>query len=89
MNYYRKKNVYELNKSYDVKYHSHSLFYTGIDDSQKWTCSGNLLNEGCFSGLTSSSQTKGFERFKCYKCDFNLCRNCMDNYLKEGTCNIF
>ena len=51
-----------------------------------WECDGKNLNERiCFSGNIDFNQMKGFERFKCNDCNFNLCRYCMDFYLN---CNI-
>ena len=87
MNYYRKKNFYELNKSYKLKNHEHPLVYLGMSKNDDgWECYGKYLNERiCFSGNIDFNQMKGFERFKCNDCNFNLCRYCMDFYLN---CNI-
>jgi len=93
MNYYRKKKFYELNKSYSVNCHSHPLVYLGVNNNNYdgWCCNGANLKEKCFSGVRDFEQTKGFERFRCDKCNFDLCRNCMDFYLKDNKkgCNIF
>ena len=84
MNYYRKKKFYEINKTYKVTCHSHPLTFLGIsNDDDGWVCDGKNLPEKCLSGITNFDQTKGFERFRCEKCDFDLCRNCMDFYLKD------
>jgi hypothetical protein len=86
MNYYRKKNFYELNKYYKLQNHDHPLVYLGMsknDDS--WGCDGKYLDEKkCFSGKIDVNQMKGFERFKCNNCNFNLCRYCMDFYLNNN-----
>jgi hypothetical protein len=91
MNYYRKKKFYEFNKSYKATCHSHPLTFLGTSDADNWLCDGKKLPEKCFSGITDFYQTKGFERFRCDKCDFDLCRNCMDFYLKDKKkgCIIF
>ena len=81
MNYYRKKNYYELNKSYRVFCHTHPLMYLGVSYADNWFCDGKNLAEKCFSGISDINQTKGFERFRCDKCNFDLCKNCMDYFL--------
>ena len=91
MNYYRTKKFYEINRAYKVSCHSHALVYLGKSDgSDGWKCDGVNLKERCLSGITDFDQSKGFERFRCEKCDFDLCRNCMDFYCtsKKG-CIIF
>ena len=81
MNFHKKKNFYELNKSYKVKCHNHPLIYIGVNYSNGWVCRGKDLEEKCLSGITNFHQTDGFERFRCDKCNFDLCINCMDFYL--------
>ena len=90
MNHYKKKVFYEINQSYKTGIHLHGLVYLGKSSSDDWLCDGKRLKEGCFSGLTDFHQTKGVERFRCEKCDFDLCKNCMDYYQasKKG-CVIF
>ena len=89
MNYYRKKKFYEINKAYKVSCHSHPLVYMGKVNNG-WGCDGRKLEERCFSGTNDFYQTNGFERFRCEKCDFDLCGNCMDFYMnyKKG-CIVF
>ena len=89
MNFSRKKNFYELNKEYKVNVHRHPLKFLGIRN-EGWLCDGKNLKEKCLSEITDFNQTDGFERFRCDKCDFDLCRNCMDYYYnnKKG-CIIF
>ena len=89
MNYYRKKKFYEINKGYIVNCHSHPLIYKGITNNG-WACDGKNLKEKCFSGINDFRQTNGMENFRCDKCDFDLCGNCMDYYLKDKSkCVIF
>jgi hypothetical protein len=87
MDFFRKKKFYELNESYKVKCHNDPLVYLGISKNYDgWGCDGRDLNEKCFSGNDKVNQMKGFERFKCKSenCNFNLCRYCMDFYLKDN-----
>ena len=90
MNHYKKKIYYEINHSYKTAAHPHGLIYLGKSIDGSWLCDGKNSKEGCFSGLTDFHQTKGVERFRCEKCDFDLCKNCMDYYhaSKKG-CIIF
>ena len=90
MNHYKKKIYYEINHSYKTAAHPHGLIYLGKSIDGSWLCDGKKSKEGCFSGLTDFHQTKGVERFRCAKCDFDLCKNCMDYYhaSKKG-CIIF
>lgn len=90
MNHYKKKIYYEINHSYKTAAHPHGLTYLGKSIDGSWLCDGKKSKEGCFSGLTDFHQTKGVERFRCAKCDFDLCKNCMDYYhaSKKG-CIIF
>ena len=73
MNYYRTKKFYEINRAYKVSCHSHALVYLGKSDgSDGWKCDGVNLKERCLSGITDFDQSKGFERFRCEKCDFDF-----------------
>ena len=77
---HRKKDLYELNKSYLCKEHKHLLKYLGVVES-RWVCDGRKLDEKCLSGITDFDQTNNIPRFNCEKCDFVLCMKCMDKYL--------
>ena len=90
MNNYKCKNNYELNKSYKVSAHNHPLLFLGLTKDSGWACDGRKLKDKCLSGITDFKQTKGFERFRCDQCDFDLCRNCMDYYyFHDQNCIIF
>ena len=89
MNHYKVKFYYEMNKSYEVCIHEHPLMFVDKTLDNGWACNGWKLKEGCLSGINGFSQTKGFERFRCEKCDFDLCRNCMDFYNRKNNCIIF
>ena len=89
-NHYNIKLQYELNKSYKVRIHSHSLNFLDKTKDDGWSCDGRKFKEKCFSNITDFNQTKGIPRFRCEKCDFDLCKNCMDHYLsQEKNCIIF
>lgn len=90
MNNYKLRENYELNKSYKVSVHPHSLKYVGTSQDNGWGCDGRFLPDKCLSSITDFNQTKGFDRFRCEKCDYDLCRNCMDNYhFQSKHCIIF
>jgi len=95
MNNYKRTYEYEVNKSYSVDCHNHKLKYIkpvvseDSDKTEDWVCDGKDTNAKCLSGLNGENQTKGFERFKCEECKYNLCRNCMDYHYKEEGCIIF
>ena len=88
MNYYRKKNFYEINKFYKASCHPHALKFLGNETEEVWLCDGKNFPERCLSEINDFYQTKGFDRFQCEKCNFDLCRNCMDFYCtdKKGCC---
>ena len=88
MNYYRKKIFYEINKVYKASCHLHELKFVGNETEDAWFCDGMKLAEKCLSLFNSFSQTKGFDRFKCEECNFNLCKNCMDFYFIEKNDSI-
>ena len=79
-NFYKIKTQYELNKSYKIAIHPHPLTFIGKSRDNGWACDGRKLKEKCMSGITDFKQSKGFPRFRCEKCDFDLCKNCMDYY---------
>ena len=82
--------IYEINKLYRTSAHYHNLKRLGKSEKVNWLCEGKNFSGGCFSGITGFYQTKGVERFRCDECNFDLCRNCMNYYLKrEKGCIIF
>ena len=91
MNYYRKKNYFELFKDYKVYIHPHPLTYIGVRNNERWLCDGKSFQGECLSGINDfNNKREGIERFRCEKCNFDLCKNCMDYYYnnKKG-CIIF
>ena len=89
VNFYRKKKFYEMHQPYKAGCHSHGLVYLGKAEEDNWLCDGRKFKEGCFSGFNNFKQTKGSHRFRCDKCDFDLCGNCMDYYYTTKGCIIF
>ena len=77
MNYYRKKNYFELFKVYKVYIHPHPLTYIGVRNNERWLCDGKSFQGACLSGITDFDQSKNMPRFRCEKCNFDLCKNCI------------
>ena len=87
---YTDKESYSLNKLYKVDVHKHPLQFLDKTKDNGWKCDGGKFELKCFSGITDFHQTKSIPRFRCEKCDFDLCENCMDYYYnKENNCIIF
>ena len=84
MNHYKRKTNYELNKLYTVDIHLHPLKYLDKTKDNGWACDGRNLKEKCLSGIVGFNESKDLERFRCEKCDFDLCRNCMDYYTDKN-----
>ena len=58
---------------------SHPLEVLGTSNDNGWSCSGmTLLPGGCKKGCTGFNQTKGWERWRCALCDFDLCESCLE-----------
>lgn len=77
------KSIYDLNQLYLSKVHKHLLKYLGVTDSE-WFCDGRKLENKCYSGTTDIGQNQNIPRFRCEKCDFDLCLNCMNHYIIKG-----
>lgn len=84
MNHYKQNIVYVLNQFYKTTVHPHPLKFLDKTKDNGWFCDGRKLKEKCLSRINDFQQTKGFERFRCDKCDFDLCRNCMDFYFQKN-----
>ena len=90
MNFYKKKEFYEIGKFYKVSVHPCSLIFLGVSEDDNWLCDGKDLKEKCLSGITDFYQTKGIERFRCDYCNYDLCKNCMDYYyFQNKNCIIY
>lgn len=53
----------------------HELEPLGTTMDNGWNCDGNS-DGGCLSGIRDFHQTKGMNRFRCVKCDFDYCDKC-------------
>ena len=84
---HRTKDIYELNKMYLCKEHKHLLKYLGVTESD-WACDGRKLEKKCLSEITDYGQSSNIPRFRCDKCDFDLCLKCMDNYIIKSEPHI-
>ena len=57
---------------------SHPLKMLGTSRDAGWSCSGmTLFPGGCKKGCTGFYQTKGWKRWRCELCDFDLCEDCL------------
>ena len=69
-----KKN-FELFKDYKVYIHPHPLTYIGVRNNERWLYDGKSFQGECLSGINDfNNKTKGTERFRCEKCNFDLCK---------------
>ncbi len=75
---YRPVLVFIIRETYFVSCHHHPL--TTINKDNRWACDGRKFTGGCVSGITDFDQTTGMKRFKCEKCDFDLCEKCLAKY---------
>ena len=58
--------------------HRHSLQLSQRDNG--WACDGRKLRGGCRKGCTGFNQTRGWVRYRCKSCDFDLCEQCTKKY---------
>jgi len=61
-------------------YHEHSLCLSFV--SNGWKC--DCPKPPCLSNIVSYYQSSGITRYHCYKCDFDLCRNCLYDSIKSN-----
>jgi len=59
---------------YAVSCHPHSLKLNGSDNG--WACDGRKAEGGCLNKCTDFHQTKGWARYRCDQCDYDLCDKC-------------
>ena len=78
------RSLYLLNKTYLSQIHEHPLIFLDKTEDTGWICKGNDLVNGCYSGISSPNKSSGIPRFRCQKCNFNLCENCMNYYKKKA-----
>ncbi|CAK9045407.1 unnamed protein product [Durusdinium trenchii] len=53
----------------------HELEPLGTSEDNGWGCDARS-DGGCLSGITGFHQTKGMNRFRCDRCDFDYCEKC-------------
>ncbi|CAE7482474.1 Tiparp [Symbiodinium pilosum] len=54
----------------------HELAPLGTSRDNGWGCDGRSEEGGCASKITGFRQTKGMNRFRCERCDFDYCEKC-------------
>jgi hypothetical protein len=60
-----------------VQVHEHPLNLTKRDNG--WHCDGKNLSDGCFNQNICCA---GLARYRCEKCDFDLCEKCLMYYME-------
>jgi len=66
--------IANIEKPPNHPWHCHALERCLRDNG--WACDGMNQRGGCFSGTTGFHQTTGMQRFRCEKCDYDLCGKC-------------
>ena len=61
-------------------HHPHPLLW--VDRDNRWRCDGRKAEGGCKSG-NESFVSFGATRFRCTKCDYDLCENCLKSSRRE------
>lgn len=57
----------------------HPLEAMGTKSSDGWACCARNDAGGCKSGITGFNQTIGLARFRCERCNYDLCQQCVDH----------
>ena len=77
------KNLYDLNwlrnNELKVRVHEHALVFKAQDDG--WECDGKNMEGGCRSGIKGFDETSGKDRYRCAKCDYDMCEKCVEEYI--------
>jgi len=66
-----------------VSVHSHPLFLIQKDNG--WACDGRTEPSGCVKGCTAFNQTKGWKRYNCHSCNYDLCEGCEEKHIVQAT----
>lgn len=74
-----------LPNTIQVCVHPHELELNPSDNG--WACDGRKLPDGCRKGCTGFRQTKGWMRYSCKPCDFDLCEGCAKVYPAHVKCH--
>ncbi|KAH3744260.1 hypothetical protein Pelo_14345 [Pelomyxa schiedti] len=63
-----------------VQHHPHPLVYLGTSRNNGWGCDGRKLPGGCKRARSRGpgGNTSGLPRWRCRRCDFDLCDMCAD-----------
>jgi len=69
-----------------VKCHPHSLLQVNKDNG--WSCDGIRLPGGCVKGCNGFNQTRGWVRYNCQTCDFDLCEGCVGKHVQQINVSI-
>lgn len=69
-----------------VKSHPHPLLLITRDNG--WSCDGIKVPGGCVKGCSGFNQTKGWLRFNCQECDYDLCEGCVGKYAHQSNVTI-
>lgn len=78
-----------VNKKYKFRAHEHNLVYLGKTNSE-WFCDGKKFRDGCLNGIKKVSKNVDIPKFRCDKCDFDLCVHCFEYYdVIKSRCSIF
>ena len=88
--YIIKSKQYHINETYLCYVHKHPLEFKGITPDVHWKCDATKLNTKCFSDKNDFNLSDSIPRFRCDKCDYDLCLNCFNYYSNvDKNCNIF
>eukprot|EP00930_Biecheleria_cincta_P038241 TRINITY_DN26277_c0_g1_i1.p1 TRINITY_DN26277_c0_g1~~TRINITY_DN26277_c0_g1_i1.p1 ORF type:complete len:815 (-),score=130.86 TRINITY_DN26277_c0_g1_i1:201-2615(-) len=60
----------------------HGLVAVGRQHNGSWACDAQKEPGGCLSGCTGFNQSAGWYRYRCDKCDYDLCGKCIER--REG-----
>ena len=81
----QKKEVYIYTGKNIIFVNEHPLvFYDKFEDNG-WACDWKNLINKCYSHFYHMGN---IPRFRCQKCDFDLCENCLDHYRKINNFEI-
>lgn len=69
---------YMPSEKVNVTCHPHPLQRNYSDNG--WACDGRQLSGGCKKGCTGFRQSAGWKRYRCNRCDFDLCEECIVTY---------
>jgi hypothetical protein len=78
------ENIYSLYRKYFTSIHPHPLiFLDKTRNNDRWVCDGKDLKNKCFSGMNNFTQGSNIPRFRCDKCNYDLCKKCMNHYKRK------